>query len=592
MSTKDPTIEPRPTPPSKTPENPTPEKASTGPGPAPAPAPARRKPIPPEVRKEIVRLHEFYGSRQIARRVDLSRKRVRHVLREEGCLTPLKARSSPKLTPYLHQIEEKVLKGLAVTRILREIREIGYDGGRTILARKVREIRAQHALVNRNKKVKRRFETEQGREIQIDWSPYWIVIAGHRIQIHILGALLCHCRKLFVGFYRDERQHTLLEGLADAFAYFGGCTIDLVLDNMATAILGRIGPDRKPLWHPVFEQFVGHYGMNAIPCAVMDPDRKGKKEKSFRLVKDDFLKGSEFDSWEHLQREGNRWLDGTPAVANQRIHGTTGERPNEAFRVERDFLIRLPQERFPIYENSIRCVDNDATLSVLDRKYSVPAFLANRSVQVRLFAHHFEVLDPNGRVAFSRTYAGPEEKRKLIIDTTHYACLPRRPRGGDGGSPGRLDEAFVRRFPDLAPLVDGLKVRMKTLAPVHIRKLLRLAERFGQAAFLDAARRAQEFRRFDANAIARILEDEHPDSAEEPTAPLTGNGAVAIGEVDQGSLDGYGHLDGDPASDPTAGPAQDADTNTDDPDNPDDSDDDADEEDPDDDADEEDPHGS
>ena len=36
--------------------------------------------IPAEIRQEIVRLHKFYGTRQIARRVDLTRKVVRRVL--------------------------------------------------------------------------------------------------------------------------------------------------------------------------------------------------------------------------------------------------------------------------------------------------------------------------------------------------------------------------------------------------------------------------------------------------------------------------------------------------------------------------------
>lgn len=217
-----------------------------------------------------------------------------------------------------------------------------------------------------------------------------------------------------------------------------------------------------------------------------------------------------------------------------------------------------------MYDDSVRLVDNDSTLSIIDRKYNIPTFLANRSVPVRLFAHHFEVIGPNGRIAFSRAYVGPEEKRKLILEPTLYAGLPRRPR--KTSNHGRLDEDFLRRFPTLAPLVDGLKLRMKTLAPVHLRKLLRLAERYGQDAFLAAAKRAQDFRRFDAIAVARILEREHPEPPDEPIIPLTGIGAVALGEVDPGSLDGFGHLDEDPVTSATTSADTDSGTNDDDPD--------------------------
>jgi transposase len=496
-----------------------------------------------EIRKEIVRLHEFYGTRQIAERVGWSRKVVRRVLKEEGLSSLPPAGDVSKLTPFLQQIDERALKRLTVTRILREIRELGYRGGRSILATHISEFRVQNALELPRKDVKRRFETAPGKEMQVDWSPFRVLIAGHLVLVHCLAVILCCCRKLFVAFYRDEKEHTLLEGLATAFAYFNGCAIELVLDNMTTAVLGRIGPDRKPIWHPLFIEFTRYYGYKPVACRVRHPNRKGKIEKPYRFVFDDFLNGAEFRSWEHLETECSRWLDGRrkEEVCNWRVHGTTGERPNEAYLAERDFLIRLPRERFPVYDDSDRIVDNDATLSIGGRKYSIPTGLANRTVRVHLFAHYFEVVGLNGQVAFSRSYAGPDEKRKTLIDPTLYAGLPRRPLVATNRE--RLDEAFLRRFPMLAPLVDGLKVRMKTLAPIHLRKLLRLAEQYGPDAFLTAAQRAQTFKRFDALAVARILEQAHAEPVDKPITPLTGGGAAVLGDVDSGSLEGFGHLD-------------------------------------------------
>jgi hypothetical protein len=395
--------------------------------------------------------------------------------------------------------------------------------------------------------------------MQVDWSPFKVVIAGQLVLVHALSVILCHCRKLFVAFFRGEEQHVLLEGLAHAFEYFDGCAMSLVLDNMATAILGRIGPNRKPLWHPVFQEFARHYGIDPFACKVQDPDRKGKIEKPFRFIYDDFLKGETFRSWEHLNAACSHWLDGQreTEVCNWRIHGTTGERPNEAYLAEREFLIRLPRERFPVYKDSDRIVDTDATLSVAGKKYNVPTSLANRTVRVHLYASHFEVMGPHGQVAFSRTYAGPEERRKLVLEPTLYAGLPQRPHASAHRE--RLDEAFLRRFPTMASLVDGLKLRMKTLAPVHLRTLLRLAERYGHDAFLAAATRAQEFKRFDSLAVSRILERDHPEPPDEPIIPLTGAGAVALGEVDPGSLDNYKDLDRAPASERTSASPDDTD---------------------------------
>lgn len=508
-----------------------------------------RHEIPTDVWQEILHLHaHHYGTREIGRRVGRSRKTVRNVLEKSGVTRPPQPSGRSKLEPFLEAIASRVKTGLTVSRILREIRELGYEGGRTILAVCVRSLRQSLTLLPR-KQVKRRFETGPAKEMQIDWSPYTVPIAGRPMMVHALGCLLCFSRKLFLGFYRDERQPTLLEGLATAFEYFHGCAHRVVLDNMATAVLGRLSRG-EVLWHPRFFEFARHYGFEPYPCKPRDPDRKGKKEKTFRLIWDDFLNGAAFDSWEDLQRRARVWLDETPDVANRRIHGTTRRVPSEAYLDERDLLIRLPRDRFAVFEQGIRDVYQDSTLSIRGTRYTVPSALALRAVAVRLYTEHFEVLGPHGQVAFSRRYADGTERGGLVIDETHYAQLPRRRRHGEGGE--RLDQAFVRRFPSLAPLCDGLKVRFKTLAPIHLRALLRLCDRFGEEAFIAAATRSQDFRRFDAYAVERILEREHPlAERSDPVPPLGGIGPTVLGEVEAGDLDSYRHLDGDPRKEAT-----------------------------------------
>jgi transposase len=526
----------------------------------PARKPPRRRPteLPQEAREEILQLHRHYGTRRIAARVGLSRKVVRRVLEEAGPAAMMSGgpcRTS-KLAPFLEKISELVAKDLTVTRILREIRGIdpktGYCGGRTILAEHVRALRGGLVPPPR---AKRRFETRAGLEMQIDWSLYTVPIDSVPTKVHCLGCLLCWSRRLFIHFFRDERQSTLLEGLAMAFEYFQGAPERTVLDNMAQAILGRIGPDRKPLWNPRFYDFIkGHYGSEPFPCRVKDPDRKGKKEKSFRLVEDDFLKGSEFASWEDLNARARTWLDETPEVANSRIHGTTRLVPNEAWLIERDALIRLPEDRFAVYDQEPRLVDEDSTLSIGGTRYSVPEELAGRAVSVRLYAFHFEVLNRQDQVVFSRRYVEARQKGKLIIDPSHYAPSPRQVRDPTTGE--RIEDQLLRRFPKLEPLVTGLKLRMKTLAPIHFSTLLRLARRYGDEPFLEAAERVQRHRRFDAGAVKRILEHDHPLPQGDVTLPPLGNaaGTALLGEVDLPTLDSYGHLDGAPAAhDPQKG---------------------------------------
>jgi hypothetical protein len=93
---------------------------------------------------------------------------------------------------------------------------------------------------------------------------------------------------------------------------------------------------------------------------------------------------------------------------------------------------------------------------------------------------------------------------------------------------------------------------MKSLAPVHIRALLRLLDAYGEDAFLEVTNRAQEYRRFDARAVQRILERNSPLPDTSPVSPLGGVGTILLDGVESGSLDDYGSLDAEAGSPKTA----------------------------------------
>jgi hypothetical protein len=110
----------------------------------------------------------------------------------------------------------------------------------------------------------------------------------------------------------------------------------------------------------------------------------------------------------------------------------------------------------------------------------------------------------------------------------------------------RLEEAFLARFPTLADLVVGLKLRLKRLSHIHLRMLWRLAERYGDAAFVAAATRALEHRAFNAQAVRRILERAGAEPLPEAIAPLTPSAKTAalLGDVEDDSIDDSMQSDG------------------------------------------------
>jgi transposase len=493
--------------------------------------------VSPEERERILELRNHrYGMRQIALRLSRDRKTIRRILEEEGVLERDLPQTN-KLDPFRDIIRDKASKRLTATRILREIRQQGYTGGRTILTDYIRSIRAD-AVPRR--RIKRRFETRPAEESQVDWTVYTVPIAERAERIHAFVCELAYSRKAHVHFYRNERQPTLLEGLARAFEALGGVTQRVVFDSMSTIVLGRIGTNGKPIWHPRFIDFAKYYAFQPFLCRVRDPDRKGRAENFLWFLERSFVRGSEFSSFEELNERVRDWLD---QVANRRVHGTTGLVPDEAWLAERDLLIRLPEKRFAVHQDAVRQVGPDATIWIHGTPYTIPAHLAEHStVAVRLYAEHFEVLDHSGNAAFSRRFVESQDKRKLQIDASHYAVLPRRQAGA---SATRIDELFLKRFPQLAALLEGIAQRMKALAPVHLRALWRLADTYGEQAFLPAAQRALEYRRFNAEAVRRILEREHPLPEPPPVTPMSpaARTLAQLSEVEPASLDGFAHLD-------------------------------------------------
>ncbi|MCO5172554.1 MAG: hypothetical protein M9894_40170, partial [Planctomycetes bacterium] len=271
---------------------------------------------------------------------------------------------------------------------------------------------------------------------------------------------------------------------------------------------------------------------------------KGEVEAVLGYFERDCLRGLEPESLAELNRLIRRWTD---EVANKRVHGTTGRVPHELWDEERPFLIPLPERRYPgACVEEVRRVAEDCTVSILGTTYTVPARLAHRQVRVRLYTERFEVLDRDGSVALERAYVGPREKGRLVLEPAHYAELPGPRHGRPRGVTRKLEEQLLTRWPALDGFLAGLKLRVKSLVHVHLRRLVELAGRYGDAAVVAAALRAHEAGLHTAQSVARILERDFPELDDpEPSLAVDAEARVTslLGEVESGTLDDYATLD-------------------------------------------------
>ncbi|MGH9391120.1 MAG: Mu transposase domain-containing protein, partial [Vicinamibacteria bacterium] len=267
----------------------------------------------------------------------------------------------------------------------------------------------------------------------------------------------------------------------------------------------------------------------------------------FQYIEADFLRGRSFTGWDDLARQAKHWLD---TIANRRTHGTTKLVPDEVWETtERSFLVKLPSYPFTRYPEETREVGPDCVISVLGTRFSVPSRFAQQEVRVRILSDRFEVVERSGAIVASHPLS-QEQHGKLVIDPKHYEEVRRDPERRRG--PARLEESFLARFPAAAAFLDGLKARMRGLFPIHLRTLVRLADRFGDGPLASAVRKACDFRNFNAEAVRRILEREFPLLAHETMAPPASGATLALGAVEEVPAFGdYDHLDADISSERT-----------------------------------------
>jgi transposase len=303
----------------------------------PAPTHRREEPMIREALwQEIHRLHtaERWSKTLIAQTLDLDRKTVRTCLAQpawtryrrpapvETVLTAHRAFLEAR-APAVDYSAQVLFQELTVQH--------GYTGSYDTVKRFVRPLRAAQDLAAR---ATVRFETPPGLQSQIDWGQATIAFRSGRAIRHFFILTLGYSRRSFYLACRDEQLPTFLEAHERAFDHFGGHTKEHLYDRPRTVC--RPTGDGGIVWNPTFKAFATYWGFDPRLCRPYRAQTKGKCESGVKYLKRNFLIGREFLDDVHL---GEDLLEWTTTPADQRIHGTTHERPIDRFAVERAHLL-------------------------------------------------------------------------------------------------------------------------------------------------------------------------------------------------------------------------------------------------------------
>jgi transposase len=284
---------------------------------------------------------------EAARQLGVHRGTV-HRWIEEGLLDTdvdeIKVRYTPrpsvatKLDPYKPVLAERLREFPALTaaRLLAEIRAAGYTGGYSQVRDYVRTLRpapVTEAVV--------RFETPAGHQAQVDFAHCKLPWGVRYALLVVLG----YSRLLWVQFFPRQDLGTLVFGLEQCFATWGGVVRELLFDQMRS-VLTR--DDRLIggglISNLEFLRFCRHYDVKAKVCRPYRAQTKGKVERPIRYLRESFLYGRTFLSDADLNAQVMHWL---ATVANVRVHGTTKAVPLERFATdEQPRLAALPPHAY------------------------------------------------------------------------------------------------------------------------------------------------------------------------------------------------------------------------------------------------------
>lgn len=390
---------------------------------------------------EILDMRQMYQDglsiTEIARRTGKDRKTIRKWIQRDDLPRRQKRSSSSILDPFKPFIQKRMRAGVVnAAKMFRLLKEQGYTGKERIVRAYMSPLRP---MVNAPATV--RFETEPGRQAQVDWAEFGKVeVEGEVRTLYAFIMVLAYSRMLYVEFTTSTEMATFLRCHINAFRFFQGVPKEILYDNLKSVVKDR-DENGRPRFNERFLDFAAYYGFQPRACLPYHAWTKGKVERPVRYLRENFFQGTSFSSVPDLNRQTHHWL-GT--VANVRIHGTTHEQPIIRFAEERLTPLGI-QPDFDTSRYTSRRVSREAMVAVEGIRYSVPWQLAGRDVLVRLLADgtRLQILWQDQVVA---THDLARGRGQLVRDPSHFEGLTRAKAGRPVTvlRPAPTDEVEVR----------------------------------------------------------------------------------------------------------------------------------------------------
>lgn len=224
--------------------------------------------------------------------------------------------------------------------------------------------------------------TEPGQEGQVDFGHVGEMqdSAGKSRKLYVFVMTLSHSRYRYVEFTFSQDQVSWAQLHINAFNFFGGVPVRIILDNLKA---GVIKPNiYDPTLNETYSELSRFYGFTIDPAKVYKPEHKGKVERSIRIVREQLIAGRLYQNLLHANSAAIKWC--REAIPH-RICSSTGSKPIDIFlSEEQPKLIIRPSGNFDMPIWTICKVHLDHHFTVMKNFYSVPTKYIGKEITVRI----------------------------------------------------------------------------------------------------------------------------------------------------------------------------------------------------------------
>jgi transposase len=391
----------------------------------------------------------------IARTLNLSRGAVRKVLRSGSREVPSLERDE-KLGPYLERVRE--LHGQCKGNLVRVLEELAVEGvevGYSSLTAFCR----RHDIGQRPKQRAGQYHFEPGEEMQHDTSPHTVKLDNTSTAVQCASLVLCYSRAIFTQVYARWSRFECRVFLTEAIEYFDGAASRCMIDNSSVIIAHGRGRDAVPA--PAMLALAERFGFHFEAHEIGDANRSARVERPFHYIEHNFYVGRRFADIEDLNSQLREWCD----RVNNRPKRSLPKTPFELLAAERPALRPLPIFVPEVYDLHTRRVDVEGYVTLYRNRYSMPAALIGRTVEIRESMKKVRIFDGHRLVATHPRSQPGAKARHTLPEHVHDGRHEKRVGQSD-------QERLLRQVsPVLGELVGRLRKRHGGQALRAVRRL-------------------------------------------------------------------------------------------------------------------------